>query len=55
MRIAAGVLFLVMAASPAFAFHPDPHGAPAPLIGAGLPLLAAGAAMVASRLFRRKG
>lgn len=60
MRIAAGILFLALAASPALAQtspfhpHPDPHGAPAPLIGAGAPLLAAGAAMVASKLFRRR-
>lgn len=58
MRIAAAILFLAMAASPALAqtspFHHDPHGAPAPLIGAGAPMLAAGAAMVASKLFRRR-
>jgi len=39
---------------PPAAPHADPHGAPAPLIGAGAPLLIAGAGMVAARLLRRK-
>jgi len=60
MRVAAAALFLTFVAGSALAnphhppVHPDPHGAPAPLIGAGAPMLLAGASLVAAKLLRRK-
>jgi hypothetical protein len=66
MKVALFTIWLCLLAMPAFAKHDDDdnhgnrgnhgdhQGAPAPLIGAGVPFLAAGGVLVGWKLLKRK-
>jgi hypothetical protein len=61
MKVALFAVWICIFAMPAFAHHRpdhgdqgDHHGAPAPLIGAGIPFLAAGGALFGWKLLKRK-
>jgi hypothetical protein len=58
MKVALFTIWICLLAIPAFAHHKpghgDHHGAPAPLIGAGISFLAAGGVLAGWKLFKRK-
>jgi hypothetical protein len=57
MKVALFAVWVCLFALPAFAHPTHPpshHGAPAPLIGAGIPFLAAGGTLLGWKLFKRK-